>query len=38
MDGEKTEKCGGSAFEYNDPGKEYITDYMEIIKEFYGKK
>jgi hypothetical protein len=38
LDGKKIEKCGGSVFEYNDPKKEYIKDYMDILKEFYDKK
>jgi hypothetical protein len=38
IDGKKIEKCGGSVFEYHDPKKEYIKDYMDILKEFYDKK
>jgi hypothetical protein len=38
IDGKKIEKCGGSVFEYNDPKKEYIKDYMDMLKEFYDKK
>jgi hypothetical protein len=36
---EKTiEKCGGSVFEYYDPKTKDIKDYINILKEFYGKK
>ncbi|GHU57674.1 hypothetical protein FACS189444_0140 [Spirochaetia bacterium] len=38
IDGKKIEKCGGSVFEYYDPKAEHIKDYMDILKEFYGKK
>jgi hypothetical protein len=38
LDGKKIEKCGGSVFEYNNPKTKDIKDYMNILKEFYGKK
>lgn len=38
IDGKKIEKCSGIVFEFHDPKFEYIQDYMDLLKEFYGKK
>ena len=38
INGKKIEKCAGIVFEFHDPKVEYIQDYMDILKEFYGKK
>jgi hypothetical protein len=31
-------KCDGEVFQYNNPKIEYTNDYIDILKEFYGKK
>jgi len=38
IDGKKIEKCSGVVFEFRDPKIEYIDDYMNLLKEFYGKR
>jgi hypothetical protein len=38
IDGKMIEKCAGVVFEFHDPKIEYIKDYVDILKEFYGKK
>lgn len=35
IDGIKYEKCNGTTFEYHDPKMEYLTDYLDLFKEFY---
>jgi hypothetical protein len=34
----KMVKCTGVVFEYHNPKKAYITDYIDILKEFYQRK
>lgn len=36
--GKQFEKCSGAVFEYHNPKTEHIEDYVNILKEFYGKK
>jgi hypothetical protein len=38
INGKQYKKCSGAVFEFHNPKTEYITDYMNIIKEFYSKK
>jgi hypothetical protein len=38
IDNKKIEKCTGVVFEYHNPKKAYIKDYIGILKEFYVKK
>ena len=38
IEGKKIEKCSGVVFEFHDPKIEYIKDYMDLLKKFYGKK
>ena len=38
INGKKIEKCAGVVFEFHDPKVEYVKDYMDLLKEFYGKK
>ena len=38
IDDKKIEKCSGVVFEFHYPKMEYIQDYMDLLKEFYGKK
>ena len=38
IDGKKIEKCAGVVFEFHDPKFEYIANYMDLLREFYGKK
>jgi hypothetical protein len=38
INGKQFEKCSEAVFEFHNPKTDYITDYIYIIKEFYGKK
>lgn len=38
IDGLFYEKCSGSTFEFHDPTQEKIMQYMDLFKEFYGRK
>lgn len=37
LGGKKIEKCSGVAFEFHNPKIEYLEDYINLLKEFYGK-
>ena len=37
VDGKQIEKCSGAVFEFIRPDAEKLLDYMELMKEFYGK-
>ena len=38
IDNNMIEKCNGMVFEFLEPSIEYLSDYMDIIKEFYTSK
>ena len=38
IDGRKIEKCNGTTFEFYDPKVEYLSDYINLFKEFYPSK
>ena len=37
IDGKTIEKCNGTVFEFHDPKKDYVKDYIDLMKEFYFK-
>lgn len=38
LDGETVEKCTGETFEFWQPTKEKLPDYIGLLEEFYGKR
>ena len=39
LDGRRFEKCNGIVFEFGQPSREKLPDYMDLLKEFFaGKK
>jgi len=38
LDGRRFEKCNGAVFEFRQPNKEKLPDYMDLLKEFYAGK